>query len=280
MQPPLSRYAGGKRHLLPQIMALMPEKFAGIHEPFAGGAALFWSLTSPEKPLPAILTDRNPFVAALYQGLKEDAEGVAKIVARLAAQEQQLPGPNHLDLFYQDVRESVNGMLSGPHICAGLAARVLYLNRRCFNGLMRVNQRGGFNVPMGAWSDAPPALPTRQEILDWAAALQRADIWSDVDGDPSEGWVYYADPPYWSGFTQYTKEGFKWKDQVLAADLASAFALDGAHIICSNSNTPEIRELYEERGFTIHEVSRPGTINSDGTKRTRVEELLMVKEAQ
>lgn len=276
MQPPLNRYAGGKRHLLPQIMDLMPKKFAGIHEPFAGGAALFWSLTSPEKPMPAILTDRNPFVAVLYKGLKENPEGVASYMT-------VLPGDSAPpDLVAQRYNVVRMDLLAGLNIYETVvsAARVLWLNRRCFNGLMRVNRRGDLNVPMGKWKGAPPALPTRQEILDWGAALQNVDIWSDVHPAPPEGWVYYADPPYWSGFTQYTKEGFKWKDQVLAADLASAFARDGAHIICSNSDTPEIRELYEERGFTIHEVSRPGTINSDGAKRARVGELLMVKESQ
>lgn len=276
MQPPLNRYAGGKRHLLPQIMALMPETFAGIHEPFAGGAALFWSLTSPEKPMPAILTDRNPYVAALYKGLKENPEGVAVIVKRLAQHEPL--SDSYRYHYYNAVRDAANQMAHEQNHSASLAARVLWLNRRCFNGLMRVNRRGDLNVPMGKWKGAPPALPTRQEILDWGAALQNADVWSDVHPAPPKGWVYYADPPYWSGFTQYTKEGFKWKDQVLAADLASAFARDGAHIICSNSDTPEIREIYEERGFTIHEVSRPGTINSDGAKRARVGELLMVKE--
>jgi len=276
MQPPLNRHAGGKRHLLPQIMALMPKEFEGIHEPFAGGAALFWALTSPEKPMPAILTDRNPFVAVLYKGLKEDPEGVASYMT-------VLPGDSAPpDLVAQRYNVVRMDLLAGLNIYETVvsAARVLWLNRRCFNGLMRVNRRGDLNVPMGKWTGAPPALPTRQEILDWGAALQRVDIWSDVHPAPPEGWVYYADPPYWSGFTQYTKEGFKWKDQVLAADLASAFARDGAHVICSNSNTPEIRELYEARGFTIHEVSRPGTINSNGAKRARVGELLMVKEAK
>lgn len=276
MQPPLNRYAGGKRHLLPQIMALMPKEFAGIHEPFAGGAALFWSLTSPEKPMPAILVDRNPYVAVLYKGLKENPEGVASYMTVLPGDSAP---PDLVARTYNVIRMD---LLAGLNIYETVvsAARVLWLNRRCFNGLMRVNRRGDLNVPMGKWKGAPPALPTRQEILDWGAALQNADIWSDVHPAPPEGWVYYADPPYWSGFTQYTAEGFKWRDQVLAADLASAFARDGAHIICSNSNTPEIRELYEERGFNIHEVSRPGTINSDGAKRARVGELLMVKEAQ
>ena len=274
MNPPLSRYAGGKRHLLPQIMALMPKEFEGIHEPYAGGAALFWSLTSPEKPMPAILVDTNPFVVALYRGLKEDAEGVAAIIKRFSEQEQHID-PADLRCFYNFVRETVNGMIGGPHHRSS-AARVLYLNRRCFNGLMRVNSRGEFNVPMGKWTGAPPALPTRQEILDWGAALQNADI-SDSRRQPKAGWVYYADPPYWNGFTQYTKTGFTWEDQertALFADIAAR--AEGAHVIVSNSDTPEIRALYDD--FTIHEVSRPGTVNSDGTKRARVGELLMVKE--
>lgn len=276
MQPPLNRYAGGKRHLLPQIMALMPKEFAGIHEPFAGGAALFWSLTSPEKPMPAILTDRNPYVAALYKGLKEDTEATAEHMEFLAAQEEKTADKN---VFYKQQRDCINCAFNAHVDPRRWASHMLYVNRRCFNGLMRVNQHGLFNVPMGKWKGAPPALPTRQEILDWGAALQNAEVrCGGPVNPPSAGWVHYADPPYWNGFTQYTAEGFGWNDQVRAANTADLFSRNGTHVICSNSNTPEIRELYEARGFTIHEVSRPGTINSDGAKRARVGELLMVKE--
>ncbi len=277
MNPPLSRYAGGKRHLLPQIMALMPKEFEGIHEPFAGGAALFWSLTSPEKPMPAILVDRNPFVVALYRGLKENAEGVAEYMR--TALPRMFADEEYTRRAYEVVRADMSPDSVARYAPLVTAARVLWLNRRCFNGLMRVNRRGEFNVPMGKWTGAPPALPTRQEILDWGAALQNAEIF-DAPVAARPGWVYYADPPYWNGFTQYTAEGFGWNDQVLAADLADAFSQNGAHVICSNSDTPEVREIYEARGFTIHEVSRPGTSNSDGTKRARVGELLMVKEAR
>lgn len=275
MNPPLSRYAGGKRHMLPQILALMPKEFEGIHEPYAGGAALFWSLTSPEKPMPAILVDKNPFVVALYRGLKEDAEGVAK---HMDALEYMDLHTDSMPALYSDIRTDLNLHPTSLHATyAIMAAQVLYLNRRCFNGLMRVNRKGEFNVPMGKWTGALPALPTRQEILDWGAALQKATI-PDVWATPRSGWVYYADPPYWNGFTQYTKDGFQWRDQVRAAINAQGATWNGAYVVCSNSDTLEVRRLYEIRGFTIHEVSRPGTINSDGTKRARVGELLMVKE--
>ena len=272
MNPPLSRYAGGKRHLLPQILALMPKEFEGIHEPYAGGAALFWSLTSAEKPMSAILVDTNPFVVTLYRGLKENAEGVADTLEEIEFGER-------LQGFtvekYKAERYYMNEDLSMR--VTDRAARVLYLNRRCFNGLMRVNSQGEFNVPRGKWKGAPPALPTRQEILDWGAALQKADI-SDSRCQPKAGWVYYADPPYWNGFTQYTSKGFTWEDQVFACCSADNATWVHAHTIVSNSDTSEVRGLYEARDFTIHEVSRPGTINSDGTKRARVGEVLMVKE--
>ena len=275
MNPPLNRYAGGKRHLLPQIAALLPKEFEGIHEPYAGGAALFWSLTSPEKPMPAILVDKNPFVVALYRGLKEDAEGVAK---HMDAMEYMDLHTDSMPALYSDIRTDLNLHPTSLHSTyAIMAARVLYLNRRCFNGLMRVNRRGEFNVPMGKWTGVLPALPTRQEILDWGAALQNAEI-SDVPVAARPGWVYYADPPYWNGFTQYTKDGFTWIHQVFACCSADNATWDHAHAIVSNSDTSEVRGLYEARDFTIHEVSRPGTINSDGAKRARVDELLMVKE--
>jgi len=271
MNPPFSRYAGGKRHLLPQIMALMPDEFEGIHEPFAGGAALFWSLTSPEKPMPAILVDSNPLVVTVYKALKEDAKKVAVHSLFMQAHDE-----DDFKAQYETRRDSLNNSSTSAALAA---ARVLWLNRRCFNGLMRVNKRGEFNVPVGKWKGAPPALPTRQEILDWGAALQKAEIHSaPVEG--RKGWVYYADPPYWDGFTQYTEQGFSWSDQLNAAVDADSAAHRGAHVIASNSDTPEIRNLYTEVGFEIHTVSRPGNINSDGTKRSRVGELLMRLEAK
>lgn len=271
MNPPFSRYAGGKRHLLPQIVALMPEKFGGIHEPYAGGAALFWALTSPEKPVSAVLVDTNPFVVALYRGLKEDTKKVAVHVAFM-----QTHDGNDIRAQYESRRDSLNNARTSNALTA---ARVLWLNRRCFNGLMRVNKKGEFNVPVGKWKGALPALPTRDEILAWGAALQNAEIYSTKQ-PPRAGWVYYADPPYWDGFTQYTQQGFEQEDQECAATDAVDAVRAGAHVICSNADTEQVRALYGGLGFQIHEVSRPGNINSDSTKRSRVGELLMRLEAK
>lgn len=266
---PLSRYAGGKRSLLPQIKALMPKKFDGIHEPFAGGAALFWSLTSPDAPMPAILVDKNPFVTALYRGLQTDAGRVADTLALIEEDTRQGGLTRE---WYEEVRESAN--VGGGNQGAEMAARVLWLNRRCFNGLMRVNRKGELNVPMGAWKSGPPLLPKKSEILAWGAALQNAQI-HNVAVAGRANWVYYVDPPYWGGFVQYTEGGFTWEDQEDAAIDAWAAASRGAYVIASNSDTEAIRGLYKDQNFSIHEVSRPGTINSDGTKRARVGELLM-----
>ena len=270
---PLSRYAGGKRHMLPEILRRLPEGFDDktlLHEWFAGGAALFWHLTSPEKPQRAILCDMNPAVTSLYLGLQNCS--AANIYAELAAL-HRIEMDSGLESAYNAARSEWN---SREALCDERgAALVLYLNRRSFNGLWRVNARDEYNVPVGKWKGSPPALPSWPDIQAWKAALQFASIRTKYEcwaGEMKDA-VVFADPPYLGGFVQYTRGGFPLAAQKqLVSDLLKAED-GGATVIATNS--PEATQMYEAAGFVVEPLYRKGSINSDTSARGDVKEIII-----
>lgn len=267
MQPPLSRWAGGKRHMIPRLLELLPEGDNWtLHETFAGGAALFWHLTSPEKPKHAVLTETCEPIRRMYVALRDEAD---EVDFHMDSHRRCEPADG-VNLLYYAVRDEINAKALGT---AEAAAGVLYLNRRCFNGLWRENSKGKMNVPVGKWKKAPPPLPTREEILAWSKALQcsyfhRTDLALHEPGD-----VIFADPPYAGGFTGYTAAGFSMEDQEkLIANLLLAKKAGVQRIIATNSLI--MAPAYRDAGFNVEEWSRSGTINSDANGRKAVKEMI------
>jgi DNA adenine methylase len=259
--------------MLPEILRRLPKDFDDktlLHEWFAGGAALFWHLTSPEKPQRAILCDTNPAVTSLYMGLQScSAASVYAELAEIHRREMD----NGLQSTYKAARSEWNASDVGPS--ARHVALVLYLNRRSFNGLWRVNGEGQFNVPVGKWKGSPPALPALQDIQAWKAALQFASIRDKYNCWASEmsGAVVFADPPYLGGFVQYTRGGFPLAAQRrLVLDLQEAKEF-GATVIATNS--PEATQMYETVGFVVEPLFRKGSINSDTSARGDVKEIII-----
>jgi DNA adenine methylase len=259
--------------MLPEILRRLPKDFDDktlLHEWFAGGAALFWHLTSPEKPQRAVLCDTNPAVTSLYLGLRRGSSvAIYGELMDLARRE------NHdgLAAAYTAARDEWNA--SGVGTSARHVALVLYLNRRCFNGLWRVNARGDNNVPVGKWKGAPPALPTLQDLQAWTCALRHTvirvgyDCWASEMRDA----VVFADPPYLGGFVQYTRGGFPLAAQRrLVLDLQEAKEF-GATVIATNS--PEATQMYETVGFVVEPLFRKGSINSDTSARGDVKEIII-----
>jgi len=267
MQPPLSRWAGGKRHMIPRLLELLPEGDNWtLHETFAGGAALFWHLTSPEKPRRGVLTETCEPIRAMYRALRDEAEAVA---FHMDSHRRYEPADG-VNLLYYEVRDEINAKTLGR---AETAAGVLYLNRRCFNGLWRENAKGEMNVPVGKWKNAPPPLPTREEILAWGEALGCAAIFSTSKKRFTGDEVIFADPPYAGGFTAYTAAGFSMEDQEkLIANLLLAKKAGVQRIIATNSLV--MAPAYRDAGFNVEEWSRSGTINSDASGRKAVKEMI------
>ena len=263
---PFVKWAGGKQQLLTQLVKLVPKTYQRYWEPFVGGGALFFRL-SPEK---ATLVDANADLINAYKVVQSD---VVELIAELEKYRYDEA------TFYQirDWDRHSDFLNRSP---VERAARFLYLNRTCFNGLYRVNSKGEFNVPFGRYTN--PTIVNRDNLLQCSKVLKDTEIYTG-DFDSSEkkverGDFVYFDPPYvpltnTSSFTSYTTDGFTIDMQTALRDLCVRLDERGVHWIVSNSSSFIIRELYN--GFKISTVLAQRAINSKGAKRGAIEEVLV-----
>ena len=259
------KWAGGKRWLICELRTVIPKKFDWYIEPFAGGASVFFSL-APQK---AVLADLNGELIATYRAIQVASDAVWRALGIHASQ--------HSTEYYYQVRQQQ------PTRAAEIAARFLYLNRTCWNGLFRVNLRGYFNVPRGTKDQV--LLPTDSPSK-FASILQSAELyWSDfemlVDG-AGKGDLIYADPPYTvkhnlNGFLKYNESIFSWADQERLAESLRAARSRGAFVIVSNADHDSVRQLYE-KDFQVKRVKRSSIIAGQARFRAATSELLIVGE--
>lgn len=262
---PFVKWVGGKRSLLPAISPLLPSEFRDYFEPFAGGAALFFAL-SPH-PHQATLLDRNRELILAYQAIKKTPGALLHRLNQHAA--------HHSKDYYYRVRRQK------PTAPIEMAARFLYLNKTCFNGLYRVNKSGGFNSPMGSYQR--PNIVNAENIRACHVALQSARVlvgdFEQIEKLVGAKDFVYLDPPYHptteASFTKYTKENFTEKDQVRLRDFIVRLSRKGAFVMMSNSKTRLIADLYDSPQFHHHTVTAPRTVNCKPLERDRVEELLI-----
>lgn len=258
-QRPFLKWAGGKYSLLPELDSLLP---AGkrLIEPFVGGGSVFLNSDKHERFL---LADVNPDLINLYQMLEADH-------IRVQSYAQMLFSRSNSEQAFKELREEFNSQsLAAPE----RAAAFLFLNRHCFNGLIRYNQDGAFNVGWGKYK--APYFP-EEEIK---AFRQKARHCVFMNAGyrrtlslAGEGDVVYCDPPYepmpgTAGFTNYAAGGFSWADQEALAERCVAAHQRGAKVVISNSTAPRVLELYEQHGFTLHHVSARRAISSKGSTR-------------
>jgi DNA adenine methylase len=267
---PFLKWAGGKTQLLGPIAKALPAPVAGAyHEPFLGSGAVFFHLRAEGRLKGgAFLSDAN---AALVETFTAVRDRVDEVVDRLARHRGA-----HSAKHYYEVRAAE------PRSPVARAARFIYLNKTCYNGLWRVNRAGKFNVPMGRYEDPPildePNLRACSEALasveirheGFAAALVRV----------AEGAVVYLDPPYeplttTANFTSYTKERFGRPDQEALAEACAALRDRGAFFLLSNHDTTWLRDLYRARRFSVRSVPARRAINSRASGRGAVRELLI-----
>jgi len=261
---PFLKWCGGKTQLLPKLLAHVPAKFETYREPFLGGGALFFALRPPR----AVLSDSNRELVTTYQAIRDNVETVILNLRNLAK--------NHDAELFDGIR-SGNVDFSHP---TRVAARMIYLNKTCFNGLHRVNASGKFNVPLGKFK-TPPTICDEENLRACAAALARAfiepwDFRTAIEAAESGDFIY-ADPPYLpssttSDFVSYTAEGFGMEDH---GDLARALVSAGARraqVLLSSSDTPTSRQIYA--GLKQEQVRARRNISSKGDGRGAVGELL------
>lgn len=253
---PLLKWAGGKTQLLNEILPLVPQKYNRFIEPFIGGGAVFFALC----PRAGIIADSNPEIINLYQSVSDNVDGVIERLSHFKNTEEQ---------FYA-VRAQDWTTLSSVEA----AARTLFLNKTCFNGLYRVNRQGQFNVPFGHYKN--PKFLDEEALLAASSLLRKTTI---VCGDyktilaqnARQGDFIFLDPPYlpvseYADFKRYTKEQFYEEDHIeLATEIMRLHEL-GCHVILTNSNHPLVHDLYQR--FSIRVIKTKRHISCNGQGRT------------
>jgi DNA adenine methylase len=259
---PIIKWVGGKTQLLGHIHELMPPKWNKYFEPFCGGAALLLNL-APEK---AFANDINPELINLYLQIREQVEDVINFLKHLDAAHESATDPKE---FYYSVREGFNKNLNTN--TPEQAARLIYLNKHCFNGLYRVNSKGYFNVPFngkltGSSFDEGHLRAVSKQIHSVEFSL--GDFEQSLVNAESEDFVFF-DSPYAAltptSFTDYTKEGFSYDDHVRLAKVFRELSNKGVYCMLTNHDTELIRDLYKD--YNIREVDVSRSINSKGNNR-------------
>lgn len=254
LRPPL-KWAGGKRWLVRYLLPIWREhSHLRLVEPFCGGLAIALGL----RPRCALLNDINPYLVNFLTWLRDGLNIDIKM-------------ENDKDLYYAHRRrfnELIASELAGSREAAGL---FYYLNRTGYNGLCRFNRSGQFNVPFGRYK-------TINYVTDFSPYQAALAKWRFTCGDfedvpVEEDDFVYADPPYDVEFTQYSKDGFGWEDQVR---LAEWLALRPGPVILSNQATARVVGLYERLGFNLRYLDAPRMISCTGD-RTAAREVLALK---
>lgn len=265
------KWAGGKRQLLPVILARLPSRYQAYHEPFVGGGAVFFELERQGSlPGPCYLSDANPRLITCYTALRDTPDAVIEGLEQLAHTRSPLD--------YYAARDRFNARPTPPPV--ELAALFLYLNRLCYNGLFRVNLQGVFNVPYGRYSPRRDLL-RRTLLLQAAQALGRCHLHTQDFEEALEAVgrsdVVYLDPPYATlqsgrSFTAY-HGSFGWPDQERLARALVRLDRCGRRFLLSNVYDEGVLELY--RGFEQEVVGARRAINRSSTGRGKVQELLI-----
>jgi DNA adenine methylase len=261
---PILKWAGGKGKLLEQFAPhfLAAGNYKAYFEPFLGGGAVFFHL----QHAPSHLYDLNPHLIEVYTVVRDDVESLISALT---------PHLNQRDHFYAVRAQDPNTLMPVQR-----AARFIFLNKTCYNGLYRVNKGGQFNVPFGR--NKNPTICNAQALRAASQALKQATLtiadFTRVLADAQAGDLVYLDPPYAplshsAKFTSYTSNGFSTADQQRLAEVYQALHQRGCLLMQSNSNAPLIHELYKD--FHIHNISARRAINSKANGRAPITEVLI-----
>ncbi len=266
---PVLKWVGGKRQLIETFSPLLPKRITSYCEPFVGGGALLFHL----QPNTAYVNDINKDLIGVYSVIKQNVDGLI---------EELKKHKNEADYFYSvrnwDRDKEKYQSLSDVE----KAARILYLNKTCYNGLYRVNNAGEFNSPYGYYRN--PNIVNAPVLRAVSAYFTAADIhfssidYSEVLSSIKKGTFVYIDPPYdpvseTASFTGYAKGGFSKNEQIRLRQCCDELNRRGIKFMLSNSATPFIMEQYA--GYNITVVQAKRAVNSVGSKRGGVDEVVV-----
>lgn len=268
---PFVKWAGGKRQIIDELKKYIPDEFNTYYEPFIGGGALLFEL-APKK---AVINDSNAELMNVYQVLCDDSK--FKKMCRVLNNYEA----NHSEEFFYEIRNKDKNKNTFNRLSDYTrAARTIYLNKACFNGLYRVNSKNEFNVPFGKKSkvntyDGNNLITVSNYLTMNDIKILNKDFEEAVSYAKKGDFVYF-DPPYDSDnniFTSYTEEGFGKNEQRRLAKVFKELDQKGVYVMLSNHNTTLINELYKD--YHIHVIEAKRNINSNGKKRGKVEEVII-----
>lgn len=262
---PILKWAGGKTQMLDILRESAPKKFNKYIEPFFGGGALFFDL----EPNKSTIADSNEELINLYNTVAWDLDDLIVHLKDM---------PNDKEFFLSLRQKNTDDLTAVEK-----AARTIFLNKTCFNGLYRVNKQGKFNVPFGNYKN--PTICDEDNLLSASQILKQTHI---VHGDYKDvlkehakpGDFVFLDPPYlpineYSDFKRYTKEQFYEEDHIELAEEVKRLHELGCHVLLTNSNHPLVHELYDDFDISVHQTRR--NISSKGNKRTGEDVLVKVE---
>jgi len=271
---PFLKWAGGKRQLLAEIKKHLPDNINNYtyFEPFLGAGAVFLYL----QPKKAVINDSNEQLILTYNVIKDNIDELITLLKKYQKK-------NNEDSFYKirNIDREPEKFIKLSNI--EKAARLIFLNKTCFNGLYRVNSQGLFNVPYGKYKN--PSICEEivlRQISDYfnssSISILNCDFEDAVEKADKKSFVYF-DPPYHSpnktNFTGYQADGFNEDEQKRLRDLIIRLTNRGVKCLLSNSDTDYIQELYKNKLFKIISVQAKRAINSDSAGRGNVNEVLI-----
>ncbi|MCI0393346.1 MAG: DNA adenine methylase [Chloroflexi bacterium] len=267
---PFLKWAGGKSQLLKQYQEYFPGRgqIGRYFEPFIGSAAVFFHL----QPAQARLSDVNGHLVEAYQVVQKDVDGLIE-----ALRVHQ----NDKEYYYQVRAQDPAAMEPVERV-----ARLIFLNKTCYNGLYRENGQGKFNVPFGRYKN--PTICDEERLRTASKALQGVEIcqadFARAVEEAAAGDFIYFDPPYsplspTSSFTSYHQYGFSSEEQQRLAETFHCLAQRGCIVMLSNSSTSLVRQLYEGHSYQLIEIQARRSINSKADGRGPVTELLILSQS-
>lgn len=266
MLAPFLKWPGGKRWLVSKYQHYLPKRYNRYLEPFFGGGSVFFWL----KPSNSIISDVNPELINLILIMRDFPNELATELIK----HQE----NHTDNYYYEIRDSIF------EADIEKAARFLYLNRTCYNGMYRVNRNGEFNVPKGTKDSF---LYDIEQFSNYSDLLRNSEIlcsdFGNVIDRAAEGDLVFADPPYTiahnqNSFNKYNEKLFTWEDQLRLLDSLSNARERGARILSTNANFDQLRNLYLDENFYVSVVKRHSSIAGNPKKRGDQEEIIISSE--
>ncbi|HYZ59767.1 MAG TPA: DNA adenine methylase [Nitrososphaeraceae archaeon] len=268
--PLFLKWAGGKLQLIEQFENLFPHNFRNYYEPFVGSGAVFFYVKSKLKPNKVILSDSNEELINCFVVVRDRPSELVELLLNHRKR--------HSKEYYYAVRTIQPNILDS----VDRAARFIYLNKTCFNGLYRVNSKGQFNVPFGDYVN--PSIFDKNTLFQASQLLQDVHLQVStfekvLDFAGKDDFVYF-DPPYiplskTSSFTRYSKSDFTMKEQKRLSEVFRILDSRGCFVMLSNSDHALTRELYGHYKKTTFVVKAKRMINSVGSKRGAINELIV-----